>query len=146
GAGDWAKAKVEKDSSRIRLNTRMARSIVACAWATPEASVLGFVRRGDPGGEAGPGFVAEQLRGRKELAFCGIFLKFLVYESVVKAGAGGVGGAGPVADGVDSRPVGRGQAHGAGLATRVELAAGQGKSFQSLAGRANGVQFSVSRG
>ena len=75
-----------------------------------------------------------------------ILAKFRVEESVVKAGARRIGGAGSVVDSVEPRPVGGSEAHGAGLATGVELAAGESKGSESFGGGANGVDLGVRGG
>src|ERR1035437_5950601 len=133
------------DSAPVGFRWQCCTSLRVTVHGINPLSVLHLVGGGDPGGEARPGFIAEQLRGG-ESARGLIFAQLIVEESVVEAGAGGVGGAGAVVEAVNPRPVGGGQAHGAGLATGVELATGQREGSQSLAGRADGVHFSVGRG
>ena len=75
-----------------------------------------------------------------------IFAEFAIEKGIVESGASGIGGAAAVIDGIEARPVGRGQAHGAGFATGVEFAAGECECAQRLAGGADGVDLAVSRG
>ena len=77
---------------------------VAVGWALMrKLSVFDFVWRCDPGGKAGPRFVAEQLRGA-EFALGRVFAELGVEKSVVETGASRVGGAGAVVDGVERAP------------------------------------------
>src|ERR1035437_2431844 len=100
--------------------------------------VLNFDRRSDPRREAGPGFVAKQLRGGQRTRGL-VLAELLVKKRIVKTGARGVGGGAAIEDRIKARPVRGRQAHRARLATGVKLASGQGEGAQSLARGANGV-------
>ena len=84
--------------------------------------------------------------GGGELALGLVFAEFLIEENVIESSVCRIGGAGAVVDGIDPRPVGRRQAHGARLATGIELAAGQGEGSQGFRRRADGVDLAVGRG
>ena len=110
---------------------------------SPElGSIFDFVGGSEPGGKGSPGLVAEKRRGGQR-ALHRALAEFGVEQRVVKAGAGGIGGAGAVVDGVEASPIAGGQTHGAGLAAGVELAAGQGEGVERAARCANGVDFAV---
>src|ERR1035437_9118511 len=80
------------DSAPVGFRWQCCTSLRVTVHGINPLSVLHLVRRGDPGGEARPGFIAEQLRGG-ESARGRVFAQFIVEKGVVKAGAGGVGGA-----------------------------------------------------
>ena len=66
-----------------------------------------------------------------ELALAESLRSSVVEKRVVETGAGRIGGAGSVVDGIEPRPIRGGEAHGARLATGVELAAGKGERFRA---------------
>src|ERR1035438_6168122 len=113
-------------------------------WVGVQYSVPDFVRRLNPRGEAGPGFVAEQLSGG-QLALGCVFAEFGIEKGVVETGPCRGGGAATEINRVEARPVRGGKAHGARFAAGVERTAGQGKSAQCFARGADGIDFAVSR-
>src|ERR1700723_941725 len=127
--------------------------LVCSAWASGwvaagalrRGSVLDFIRRFNPGGEAGPRFVAEQLGGR-QLALGGVFSEFRVEKGIVEACTGCVGGTATEINGVEARPIRGGEAHGTGLATCVKRATRKRKGAQSFARGTHGVDLAVGRG
>ena len=108
-------------------------------------SVLDFIGRCDPSGEAGPCLVAQKLRGWQR-ALGTFFAEFAIEKGVVEPGARGIGGAAAVIDGIEARPVGRREAHGARLATGVKLAAGKPERAEPGARSADSIYFTVSCG
>ena len=74
-----------------------------------------------------------------------VLAELLVEKCVVEAGPRRVGGAAAVIDRIEPRPVSRRQAHGARLATGVELAPGQRERAQRLACGANGIDLAMRR-
>lgn len=108
-------------------------------------SVFDFVGRCDPGSKAGPSFLCKELRLGERTLGAGFF-HFAVKESIIETGAGRVSRGAAVVDGVETRPVRCGEAHGTGLATGVQLTAFERERAECLAGRANGVDFAVGRG
>jgi len=111
-------------------------------WLDMSGLVRGLVWSFKPGGEAGPGIVAEKLNGG-EFALGLVFAEFGVEEGIIESCAGGVGIAGTVIDDIEAGPVAGGQTHGAGLATGVEFAALEGEGVESFACGANGVDFAM---
>lgn len=122
----------------------MGNGIVAARrpFGRIDGSVFYFVWGGDPGGETGPGFVAHELSAW-ELPLGLVPAELGVEEGIVEAGAGGVGSRATEVDRFKTCPVGRGQAHGAGLAAGIELAAGKRKRAERLAGSSDRIDLAV---
>jgi len=89
--------------------------------------------------------LGKQLRGRQRTRGL-VPAKLLIQEGVIEAGPGCIGCACAIVDGIESRPVRSGQAHGAGLATGVKLATGKREGALCPARRANGVDLAVGGG
>ena len=73
-------------------------------------------------------------------------LQFIVNKSVIEARGGGVSSSAGVEDSSGSRPIDCAEAHGARLASSVEIAAGELKIAEDVAGFANGDDFGMGRG
>src|SRR5580698_3704075 len=124
GMGNWfvlCSRRVDVVSARLEARSRLLpgqqkQRDSACSGGRP--SVTDLVWGFDPRGEAGPRFVAEQLR-RRQFAFGRVFAEFRVEEGVVEPGPGGVGGAATEINSVEARPVRGGEAHGTWLAACV---------------------------
>ena len=72
--------------------------------------------------------------------------EFGIDEGVVEASAGGIGGSGGVEDASGTSPVDGAEAHGARLASAVEIATGKLEIAQDVAGLADGDDFGVGGG
>lgn len=100
---------------------------------------------GAPGVEAFHGGFAEESPDGDFALIHGTF-DFFVEEGVVEAGVGGVFCSVAEVDGAAARPVERGEAHGAGFAGGVNVAAGELKVVERAAGLAYGDHLGVGRG
>ena len=108
-------------------------------------SIGGLIWRFEPCGEAGPCFIGKKLHGGKFVVRL-IFAKLGVEESVIEAGASGIGVAGTVVDDIEAGPVAGRETHGAGLATGVEFTALEREGAQGFACGTNGVDLAVGSG
>ena len=109
-------------------------------------SVLDLIRLVAPRVEAGHGFVGEQaVHGQGALRRWASATS-LIQEGVVEAGGGCVRGGVAIEDGVAARPVERGEAHRAGFAAGVDVAAVKLEAAESLAGGADGDDLGVGGG
>ena len=118
--------------------------VFAIFWLPCQYSILAVVLA--PCVEAGDGLVAAAGWMVGILRWSSGRFNLVVEEGVVEAGGGGIGGGVAVEDGVAARPVERGEAHGAGLATGVDLAAGELEGAERRAGGADGDDLGVGGG
>src|SRR5882762_10854483 len=93
-----------------------------------------------PGRKNSERIVAEKLRHRNAPSG-GCDLQLVIDEGIVESGACGIGGGCGVENSRGARPVNRAEAHGAGLARRIKIAAAELKISESAAGFANGHDF-----
>ena len=98
-----------------------------------------------PDAETGQRLVAQQLR-HGQLAVGQGSVQLLVNELVVEADGGGIGLGIAVENPARPGPLNGPQAHGAGFATSVEVAAIELEGAQLLAGFADGIDFGVAGG
>ena len=75
-----------------------------------------------------------------------ILAEFCVEKGIVESSARGICGITTEINSIEARPVRGGKAHRTGFAACVERAAGKGKSAQSFACGADGVDLTVRRG
>src|SRR5688572_28843916 len=95
-----------------------------------------------PLAKCGESLVAAQAEAW-DFAPAGFARELVVKHLVQEAGFGGVGPAGGVVNARNARPIGRAQAHRAGLAARVELGAFEEKGASALTGLADGHDLRV---
>jgi hypothetical protein len=107
-------------------------------------SISFFVGFGGPRPKNGQALIAKQFFHRNTPGLVG-FLQFVVYECVVESRARGIGCRARIENACGTRPVNRAQAHGARLASRVQMASRQLESSERAACCANRDNFRMRR-